>query len=245
MHVDAGDLHARQLGGAGIDRRARRLIGMPNLFSALPVAILAWVFGVDVGIDPDRDMARGGPCRRDRRTAARAPASDSTLTQRMPSSTASASSRAVLPMPENMILSGGMPAARARRSSPSETTSAPAPRRRQRRDHRLVGIRLHGVADQRRHVGEGAGEHAVVPLERRGGIAIEWRADRVGERDEIDRPRREARRPIVEVMHRELAASGLSGSKLAIGAAGVKARRCRIPPYTPCGKRQASRPPNR
>ena len=30
-------------------------------------------------------------------------------------------------MPENMILSGGMPAARARLSSPPETTSAPAP----------------------------------------------------------------------------------------------------------------------
>ncbi len=30
--------------------------------------------------------------------------------QRMPSSTASASSSAVLPMPENMILPGGMPA---------------------------------------------------------------------------------------------------------------------------------------
>ena len=30
---------------------------------------------------------------------------------------------------------------------------------RQRRDHRLVGIRLHGVADERIDVGEGAGEH--------------------------------------------------------------------------------------
>src|SRR6516165_2782896 len=42
-------------------------------------------------------------------------ASDSTLTQRMPSSTASASSAAVLPMPENMILSGAMPAERGGR----------------------------------------------------------------------------------------------------------------------------------
>ena len=47
--------------------------------------------------------------------------------QRMPSSTASASSRAVLPSPENMILSAGTPASRARISSPSDTTSAPAP----------------------------------------------------------------------------------------------------------------------
>ena len=49
--------------------------------------------------------------------------------QRMFWSTASASSRAVLPTPENMILSGATPAASARSNSPSETTSAPAPSR--------------------------------------------------------------------------------------------------------------------
>jgi hypothetical protein len=37
-----------------------------------------------------------------------------------------ANSAAVLPMPENMIFSGGMLAARARSNSPAETTSAPA-----------------------------------------------------------------------------------------------------------------------
>ena len=40
---------------------------------------------------------------------------------------ASAISSAVLPTPENMILSAGMPAARARFNSPPDTTSAPAP----------------------------------------------------------------------------------------------------------------------
>ena len=49
--------------------------------------------------------------------------------QRMPASTAAASSSAVLPMPENMIFSGGTPAASARFNSPPETTSAPAPSR--------------------------------------------------------------------------------------------------------------------
>ncbi len=57
-----------------------------------------------------------------------------------------------------MIFSGGMPAARARNSSPSDTTSAPAPSFAKRRDHRLIGIRLHGVADERVDVGEGSGE---------------------------------------------------------------------------------------
>ncbi len=42
-------------------------------------------------------------------------------------SSASANSSAVLPTPENMILSGGTPAVRARSNSPPDTTSAPAP----------------------------------------------------------------------------------------------------------------------
>ena len=53
--------------------------------------------------------------------------------------------------------------------------------------HRLVGIGLDRVADKRRHVGKGAGEHAVVPLQGRGGIAIERSADRLGEACEIHR----------------------------------------------------------
>ena len=53
--------------------------------------------------------------------------SDSTLKQRMPAASAKSISRAVLPTPENRILLAGMPAASARRNSPSETTSAPAP----------------------------------------------------------------------------------------------------------------------
>ena len=56
----------------------------------------------------------------------------------------------------------------------------------QGRDHRLVGVRLHGVADQRIDIGEGAGEHLIVPLDGRARIAIERRADGVGQRDEID-----------------------------------------------------------
>ena len=53
----------------------------------------------------------------------------------------------------------------------------PAPRRASVAQHRLVGVGLHGVADERALAGEGLGEHAVVALERRGGIAIERRAD--------------------------------------------------------------------
>ena len=55
--------------------------------------------------------------------------SDSTLKQRMFSSSARLISRAVLPTPEKVMRLPGTPAARARRSSPSETMSMPAPSR--------------------------------------------------------------------------------------------------------------------
>src|SRR6516165_3766608 len=113
-------------------------------------------------------------------------ASDSTLMQRMPSSTASASSAAVLPMPENMILSGAMPAARALELAFRHHVGAGAETG-ERLDHRLVGIRLHGVADQRLHVGKGVREHVVMPAERGGRVAIKWGRDRLREINEIDR----------------------------------------------------------
>ena len=78
---------------------------------------------------------------------------------------------------------------------------------RQGRDHRLVGIGLDRVADQRRHVGEGAGEHAVVPLQRRGGIAIERRADRLREAGEIHRLGVQHAVAIGEVVHGALSRS--------------------------------------
>ncbi|HQY89528.1 MAG TPA: hypothetical protein PK402_12820 [Tepidisphaeraceae bacterium] len=53
--------------------------------------------------------------------------SDSTLKQRISASSASAISSRVLPTPEKTILSPGTPAASARRNSPRETMSMPAP----------------------------------------------------------------------------------------------------------------------
>ena len=71
----------------------------------------------------------------------------------------------------------------------------------ERGDHRLIGIRLHGVADQRVHVGKGAGEHLVVPRERRGRIAIEWGPDRRGKRIEVHRLGVQHAVAISEVVH--------------------------------------------
>ena len=78
----------------------------------------------------------------------------------------------------------------------------------ERLDHRLVGIRLHGVADERVHVGEGAGEYLVVAPQRRGRVAIERGADRAGEIDEIDRLGVQHAVAIGEVVHGTL--GGLS-----------------------------------
>ena len=83
----------------------------------------------------------------------------------------------------------GTPAARARRYSPPETTSMPAPSEAISADDREVGVGLHRVADQVRQPGERLLEHAVVPGQGRGGIDVDRRADRrgdLGERDVLD-----------------------------------------------------------
>ena len=116
------------LRGAGIDL-ARAADRDAELVLRLAGRDLGVGLRVDVGIDAQRDVRACGPSPRRSRTSSSSSGSDSTLKQRMPSSTASASSRAVLPTPENMIFSGGTPAASARLSSPSDTTSAPAPSR--------------------------------------------------------------------------------------------------------------------
>ena len=126
MHVDAGHLAApatwrpwHRLARAA-DRNAELVLGPAG-------GDLVLGLGVDIGIDPHRNIRRRAPLAAAIDDSNSSSGSDSTLTQRMPSSTARPSSRAVLPMPENMILSAGTPAA-ARASA-----RRPTPRRRRRR----------------------------------------------------------------------------------------------------------------
>src|SRR5664279_3288109 len=102
-------------------------------------------------------------------------------------------------------------------------------------DHRLVGIRLHGVADQRVDVGEGAGEHLVVPLQRGGRIAIEWGPDRRSKRIEANRLGVQHAVAISEVVHHTLSSArrreGFVFSDLWGPAAGRWSRR---PDCHPC-----------
>ena len=99
---------------------------MPNLFSDLPVAILAWVPASTSGLTRNeiRAVLPASTASFDSNSSS---GSDSTLMQRMSAASAARSSGSVLPTPENRILFGGIPAASARLSSPPDTTSAPAP----------------------------------------------------------------------------------------------------------------------
>ena len=73
--------------------------------------------------------------------------------------------------------SPGTPAARARRSSPSETDVHARPLAREQGQHGLVGIGLHREADERVEPRQRLGEDAVVPRQRRARVAVERRAD--------------------------------------------------------------------
>ena len=83
----------------------------------------------------------------------------------------------------------------------------------QRAQHRLVGVRLHGVANQRLLAGEGLGEDAVVPLQRRRRIAIERRADGFRELNEIDRLGMQHTVAIVEMVHDTLVCLNMISSE--------------------------------
>ena len=73
---------------------------------------------------------------------------------------------------------------------------------RERRDHRLIGIGFQRIADERVDIGESLGEDPVVPFQRRRRIAVEGRADLLGDRP--DRHVLGMKLPVaeVEMVHR-------------------------------------------
>ena len=85
--------------------------------------------GVDVGIDADGDRRAAPRATRDLGERLQLGLGLDVEAAGCRSSRPSAISARVLPTPEKMIFSPGTPAARARRNSPSETTSMPAPSR--------------------------------------------------------------------------------------------------------------------
>ena len=149
---------------------------MPNLFSALPVAILAWVFGSTSGltrIEIARGAALGGGDRGEQlelRLGFDIDAENALIDRKRQFA------RGLADAGEHDLVRRNAGGARAQQFAFGDDVGAGAELR-QRRDHGLVGIRLHGVADQRIDIGEGAGEHLVVPLDGRARIAIERRPD--------------------------------------------------------------------
>jgi hypothetical protein len=90
------------------------------------VAIFSWVFASTSGLTRTV-IGATRPSSTATRESRASSGSLSTLNCRMPPSSASRISSAVFPTPENTIRSPGTPAAFARRYSPPDTTSIPAP----------------------------------------------------------------------------------------------------------------------
>ena len=204
MHVDAGHANARQLCGAGIDRtgarRAARRTCSPTCRSRFSHASRNRRPGLTR--TEIRAVRPVSPANRDSNSSS---GSDSTLMQRISAASAARSSASVLPTPENKIL--------LRRNAGGQRALQLAARNHvragaefcQRAQHRLVGVGLHGVTDQRLLVGKGFAEHPVMALQRRGRIAIERRADRFSQLDQIHRLGVKHAVAIVEVIHGGLA----------------------------------------
>ena len=114
---------------------------------------------------------------------------------------ASAISSRVLPTPAKMIRSAGTPAARRPLQLAGRDHVHAGAEPGHGREHGLVGVGLDGEADEVVGAGERLVEHAVLPLERRGGIAIERRADGLGEAREAHALGVESAAAIVEVVH--------------------------------------------
>ena len=184
MHVDAGDQDARQLGGAGIDgaglgdRNAELVLGLAG--GDLLVGL-----GVDVGIDAQRHA---------RRAALGAGALRQELQFRLGLDVEAQNvlvegivdlAHELADAREHDLAGGHAGGTRTAQLTLRDHVHAGSELGEQAQDGK-VRVGLYRKADQRGHVGEGAGEHLVVPAQRGGRIAVEGRADRSGNRRQCD-----------------------------------------------------------
>ena len=199
MHVDAGDANARQFRGVGIDfagaceRHAELVLGL----TGRDLGVRA---GIDVGIDPNRDprgaAGLGGEPRQQFELGFGfdVDAKKVRIKRRAQLGFGLADAR------EQDLLGRNPGGQRALQLAARNHVGAGAEFC-QRAQHRLVGVGLQRVADQRLLIGEGAAEHPVMTFQRRGRIAIERRADRIRQLNQIHRLGVQHAVAIVEVIH--------------------------------------------
>ena len=184
MHVDAGNAHAFELGGAGVNL-ARAADGNAEFVLRLAGRDLGVGPGVDIGIDADRDFDGTAFARGDFREEFELGFGFDVDTENALIDRQRELMAGLADTGEHDLVRGNASGPRPQQLAAGDDVGAGAEPG-QRCDHRLVGIRLHRVADQRVDVGESLGKHPIVPFERRARIAIEGRADGVRQRDEID-----------------------------------------------------------
>ncbi len=188
MHVDAADRKAGERAGAGVD-----FAGARDRHAELVLRLAGRNLGVgarvDVRIDADGDRSDRAAGRGDRGERFE-------LRLRL-----DVEAEDLLVEPEDHLgprladagkndsLARHARGARAPQLALADDVHAGAEPR-QRREHRLIGIGLHRVADERVLPGEGGAEHLEMPLDGRARIAIERRADGAGDLRQRRRPRR-------------------------------------------------------
>ena len=204
MHVGAGHLDARQLGRAGIDL-ARPRDRNAELVLGLAGGDLGMGAGIDVRIDPQRNPR--GLAGLDRKLRQQfqfglgldVDAENVRRQRRAQFGLGLADAREQDLARRNPRRQRALQFAAGHHVGPGAELG-------QRAQHRLVGIRLHGVADQRLLAGKGLGEDAVVALQRRRRIAIERRADGIREFGQVDGFGVQHAVAIVEMVHGALIA---------------------------------------
>src|SRR5262245_6516097 len=199
VHIDTGDLETLELGGPRIDlagatdRNAELVLGLSgcNLMMRL---------GIDVRIDADR-YPRGASLRRRNRRQQFEFCFRFNIDAENSFINGCREFGSGLSDPgEHDLLRRNTGKTRALEFAARYDIGTGA-KLRERRNDRLIGVGLHGVADKRAHVGKRIGKHLVVTREGRGRVTIKWRADRGGERIEVHRLGVQHAVAIGEVMH--------------------------------------------
>ena len=149
----------------------------------MPVEILSWPPAPMSGLTRIAMVART-PLSAAIRARRSISGSDSTLISLTPTSSANASSAAVLPTPEKTMRSGRNPRRQGAPDFAFRHRIRARAEPREGADDRHIGVGLDRVGDQGRSGLEGVSKDGEVPLKGRGGIDVDGRADGLGDRSE-------------------------------------------------------------